>query len=974
VTTAPGVPSVSGNSSSSSSIDLTFSLPYSSDSVYIRYRQGQPAPSSMTDGSSIGSQTVTPYVHIGLNSNTEYCYSVWAYNTLASLYSDTPATVCVTTLAPAPAIPSLSVTAVSPTSINIDYDLPVNAVRTEIERIAPAQSWSQTSGTSVTDSGLTADTQSCYRARSCNSQDSCSDYTSNQCINTWVVLAVPSLSVSAISSSSINITYNLPANAVRTEIERIAPVQSWSQTSGTSVTDSGLTADTQYCYRARSCNSQDSCSDYTTNQCAVTDTPNLSLLKAIDGFKGEANGDKVAVTEYSNIPVEYIEYGSVHYSSSANLGSSLADQRMLAVRYRGDVIIDAGTVITSTARKKGMVLYVDGALVVNGNISMTDRGAASVPGDRIFIFSNNGTNYEIPAIGGLANNSGVNGQTGGGGDGGVGSGAGGSGAAGTSYSGGAGGAGYASNSGTNIPESSGGINGGAGGICYSHFCGGGAGNPGGAGINGGGNADTGTGGLLIIYANSIVIGSTGSINSNGSPAGGGWYAGGGSGAGSINIIYQSSYINNGSVTATGGISGNNSYTESAGINGGDGSIRNILESKQAPAISTNNAYNINEQTANVDVVISEDYGRGNSTILLEWGNEMGNYVYSSTLTDKGEGSYLMTMDRLDYLPLSKTYYRVTVTNSSGATSFSVGNFYVQKSLLTGIRSLDGTGNGNKSIVTAYSTIPVEYVQIDTDTTYASSPVIGNAVADSYMLALRYKGNLTINSGVTLSPQVTKRGMFLFVDGTLTINGIISMTDRGARNTTGDRILILSKGGTPYEVPAVGGLSSSDGTNGQTGGGGNGGVGSGEGGSGAAGTSYSGGAGGAGSGGSGGVNGGAGGNCGYRFCGGGAGNPGGSGNNGGGGGDSGTGGLLIIYANSISIGSTGSIQSNGSPAGGGYFAGGGSGAGSINIFYTGSYLNSGSIAATGGSSGNNSFTTYSGLRGGHGTVRNINVGP
>ncbi|MDD4409991.1 MAG: fibrinogen-like YCDxxxxGGGW domain-containing protein, partial [Candidatus Pacebacteria bacterium] len=284
VTTAPGVPSVSGNSSSSSSIDLTFSLPYSSDSVYIRYRQGQPAPSSMADGSPIGNQTVTPYVHTGLNSNTEYCYSVWAYNTLTSLYSDTPATACATTLIATPAVPSLSVSALSSSSVSITYNLPTNAARTEIVRINPANTWTQTSGTSITDSSLSHSTEYCYKARSCNSQDACSAYSVDKCATTLIATpAVPSLSAVAASSSSITVTYNLPTNAARTEIVRINPANTWTETSGTSLTDSSLSASTQYCYKARSCNSQDDCSSYTADQCATTliPTPSAPSLSAV---------------------------------------------------------------------------------------------------------------------------------------------------------------------------------------------------------------------------------------------------------------------------------------------------------------------------------------------------------------------------------------------------------------------------------------------------------------------------------------------------------------------------------------------------------------------------------------------------------------------------------------------------------------------------------------------------------------------
>lgn len=92
---------------------------------------------------------------------------------------------------------------------------------------------------------------------------------------------------------------------------------------------------------------------------------------------------------------------------------------------------------------------------------------------------------------------------------------------------------------------------------YTKRAGGGAGNPGGkGGENSVGNTENGigengTGGLLVIYANSI--GNTGKIEANGSK--GGLYgegAGGSLGGGSINIFYNKSIEQNGIIVATGG--------------------------------------------------------------------------------------------------------------------------------------------------------------------------------------------------------------------------------------------------------------------------------------------------------------------------------------------------------------------------------------------------------------------------------------
>jgi prepilin-type N-terminal cleavage/methylation domain-containing protein len=650
--TAPASPSIAIGATSSSSTSIVFSIPQNSDSVYIRYIKGSSAPSLRTEGVLIGSQSISPYAHGSLDSNSEYCYSVWSYNSLTSLYSDSPSTGCATTLITTPAVPSLSVAAASPTAIAITYNLPANASRTEIERISPVRSWSQNSDTSVTDSGLTANTEYCYKARSCNSQDSCSAYTTNQCVTTETgIVGAPTTltctssgmttadcswgavtnadtyelqrnsstiqNTSATSRSdtglSCNTTYNYQVRSCNTygcsgswktaTVTTIACVPavpttltcsgssttaidcSWSastgannyelqrnsstiqNTSATSRSDTGLSCGTTYNYQVRAC-SAGGCSAWkTTTGTTVVCGGVGSLIAAVNNMKGTGNGVKAASTTYASLSVEYLEIaGDTTYSSNPAVGNATADSALLAIRYTGNLTINPGVTLTPQARKKGMLIYVDGTLNLNGAISMTARGAIA-SGDRIYVLTNGGTSYEIPAVGGGGGSSGTNGGTGGGGQG---SGNGGGGA-GTSYSGGAGGGGGCCDAGAG--SSSGGAGGSA--ANWSGCNAGGAGNPGGYGQTAYGG--TGTGGLLIIYANNVVISSSGSIHSNGSAGGTApqvtdCRSGGGSGGGSINIFYNGSYSNSGSVVANGGSGGGN---WNPGNPGGSGTVRAI---------------------------------------------------------------------------------------------------------------------------------------------------------------------------------------------------------------------------------------------------------------------------------------------------------------------------------------------------------------------------------------------------------------
>ncbi len=110
------------------------------------------------------------------------------------------------------------------------------------------------------------------------------------------------------------------------------------------------------------------------------------------------------------------------------------------------------------------------------------------------------------------------------------------------------------------------INGGEGGS--SKFGGSGAGNPAGYASSGSSySAINGTGGLLIIFGNSIVNNST--ISSIGSNGGNDSEGGGGSGGGSINFFYKDDFIK-GTISCIGGTGGCDSY-RSAGA-GGNGSI------------------------------------------------------------------------------------------------------------------------------------------------------------------------------------------------------------------------------------------------------------------------------------------------------------------------------------------------------------------------------------------------------------------
>lgn len=286
------------------------------------------------------------------------------------------------------------------------------------------------------------------------------------------------------------------------------------------------------------------------------------------------------------------------------------DAEMVIKNYK-NLTIDSGVTLTTNQPCRGMLLYVDGDLTVNGTLSMTGRGPFVNPEDvgvsssGLYIrrYKSGGTTtwsapdddllngcgtsavssennqplipgpvieVNIPKVGGAGgvdSGSQQDGQTktdgtGGGGTGGRYTASAGAGTAGTCFSGGSGGggAGISGDGGSNATAY-----GGAGGAGAGSGGGQGAGNPGGGGL----------GGLLIlIVRGDVTVGATGSIQANGGNGGGSAYGGGGGGGGGrIILLHGGTLTNNGSITANGGTGANGGNgIANKGSDGGNGSI------------------------------------------------------------------------------------------------------------------------------------------------------------------------------------------------------------------------------------------------------------------------------------------------------------------------------------------------------------------------------------------------------------------
>ena len=323
-------------------------------------------------------------------------------------------------------------------------------------------------------------------------------------------------------------------------------------------------------------------------------------------------------------------------------------------------------------------------------------------------------------------------------------------------------------------------------------------------------------------------------------------------------------------------------------------------------------------------------------------------------------------------------------------------------------SISPTAGGTMTI-NSQSVGSYDYITKNGNTTISSfsSADWFTATSDTRSALIYINGNLTINSGQTVTPANRKLFTAIYVNGNLTISGAVSMTDKGANhsgtgNSGGSVTAVAIKlasgtysGVSNPQIPAAGGAGAppnntqdtagstgTAGTAGGTGGGGSGGNTStgGTSGGGATGTSFVGGSGGGGARGPGGqpgtANGGAGGNAvtdGPGGGGGGGGQPGGSGAQSGPypsvAGNTGIGGVVVIYCTGTFSG-TGSVTANANGTGGVGWngSGGSSGGGSITIFY-GTDTSSITPTATGGTATGSNAGAPGGA-GGAGTARKL----
>ena len=128
----------------------------------------------------------------------------------------------------------------------------------------------------------------------------------------------------------------------------------------------------------------------------------INNIKEDNGYytlrvKGQIDG----VEEVVDYPIELLNFHEdIIYTENQKLGDTVADQRMLVVKYWGNLQINSGVSVTASTRKRGMYIHVVGKLENKGTITMTARGAIAV-GQNVYLNMNKETGeYDyIPANG-----------------------------------------------------------------------------------------------------------------------------------------------------------------------------------------------------------------------------------------------------------------------------------------------------------------------------------------------------------------------------------------------------------------------------------------------------------------------------------------------------------------------------------------------------------------------------------------------
>jgi chitodextrinase len=268
------------------------------------------------NGTLLTSVTTTAYSSLGLSPLTSYCYTVDAYDAAGNVSSQS-ASACATTPADtiAPSVPTLTVSAASSSQINLSWTASTDTGGSGFAGYKIYRSGvllTTTTATSYSNTGLAASTSYCYTVAAYDNAGNNSAQSTSKCATTSTAAdttapSVPTLSVSAASSSQINLSWTASTDTGGSGLAGYKIYRSGvllTTTTATSYSNTGLAANTSYCYTVAAYDNAGNNSAQSISQCATTTTsgtdtipPSVPTLTATAASSSQINLSWTASTD-----------------------------------------------------------------------------------------------------------------------------------------------------------------------------------------------------------------------------------------------------------------------------------------------------------------------------------------------------------------------------------------------------------------------------------------------------------------------------------------------------------------------------------------------------------------------------------------------------------------------------------------------------------------------------------------------------
>ena len=260
----------SARTTGTTEIDLTWTKGSYATYTRIQRKIGS-YPTNTGDGTMVYNGTLQTFSDTSLTEDLKYYYKAWSWNSTSGLWSSTNATISNTTWSNVLAPTSLSAATVAIDQINLSWVKGTHAVYTRLMQktydypasISDGSLIYNGTGISCSSVNLSLGTRYYFRAWSWNDTSGLWSTTNGSTINTTAPCAPTGYQATVISNTQINLVWNEGLYANYTRLQRktgsypvnITDGLNIYNDTGSSHSDTGLSASTKYYYRAWSWNS-----------------------------------------------------------------------------------------------------------------------------------------------------------------------------------------------------------------------------------------------------------------------------------------------------------------------------------------------------------------------------------------------------------------------------------------------------------------------------------------------------------------------------------------------------------------------------------------------------------------------------------------------------------------------------------------------------------------------------------------------